>query len=132
MVEKPVPLAESIQQLNESVEDLAKRARANRGDIDRQNRNFRWLVISVVLDIFLSVMLGLGGNWLYNIQHQQQQDTTVNRDSQCAFSDLLIKFEKNSVNSPALSPEEKQTRIDSYKVIHQIHDSLKCPPAPQG
>lgn len=108
-----------VGQLKKSVEELSSNVQINR-------RNTRWLFASVVFDIVLSFALAYGGYFLNEFQHDQQEITQVTRNGQCAFAGLFLDFEKNSINNPTLTPEEKQKRIDAYKKIRGIYDSLEC------
>lgn len=135
-MEDPILKVSSIdvQQLKNSVEELSRELHTTKAEQDKQIRNTRWLAASVALDIVLSIAIGVGGylidrsqDQISVIQRAQEAETDLNRNNQCVLANMLLRFEKTSLSSTTITEAERQQRIDSYKDVHSIHDSLRCP-----
>jgi hypothetical protein len=121
---------DAVRELNGSVNGLAVVVAEDRTSSQRRDK---WLAVSVILDVILSLALMIAGyfidsnqNEISSIQHSQQELTELNRTNQCAMVKMFLSYSSTTQRSTTLSEEEKQQRLQGYAVIQKIHDDLKC------
>lgn len=127
-------LLDAVKGLEKSTSELAKQTEENEVDILKGKRKTRILLISVLADVFLSILVALFGTTVFqnqgkiqNIQQEQQSETGINREGQCAVINLFLQSEANVKARPNSTPEEKADQIRAYKTLHELYDeTLNC------
>ena len=98
--------------------------------VERTKKLVKWLLISLVFDLALSIVLGGVAYFAWqnsgdieeaaitSCEHTNDNSKAIN-----GFLDLLIQF---SSTSPSLTPEQREERVDEY--TKQKIKLLKCEP----
>lgn len=128
-------LRQSMADLTATAADLSKRVSLQGQAIRQNHRLTLGLIVSIILDIALTVGLVLNAHRVSNnqdkinhVQDSQSAVTQLNRENQCALINLFLSLEKGATTpNPVSGPEVIAQRKQAYAVIHQIHDSLHCP-----
>lgn len=117
--------SEAIEGLAATTKALEAQAKLNASNIEKGRRRTRWLVVSVALDIILSVVLSLG--WVAindNNQDIAAIQSVTSDEVLCPLYNLILAAKDRP--SPTLTPDQLAERVKQYAIIQSGYDALHC------
>jgi hypothetical protein len=133
MPERIPELMKALENTEEAVNNLADTVEVHESTLKRVKIVSAGAVVGLVLDLTLTVLVGVG---LFGLGHNQDRinqlqaqvsaDTAHNKAAQCAFIALFSQFESRTTRSPTYSDDEKALQAKAYATLRQIGIDLGC------
>lgn len=133
MPDRATELATALQNTEDALNALSTKVGVNERTARSAKLAARLALIGFVLDIALTVFVGLG---LFGVNHNQdrinslqtalQVETDRNKESTCAMIALFLQFEPKTTTNPSYTEEQRAQQTQAYQTLHQISDALGC------